>query len=162
MQIKQADILFGLDKGFISRLMEVGVKLTYPPDTVLFNVGQPAQRFYILIKGRVRLSIGENNRSVYTVSHGGEAFGWSSLTGRYIYSASARCVAPSTLIAFDRDEVETLMENDPANAMLFYKNLALTIGNRLMLASAHLADHLAVSDMVSYGTGQVQEQVDLV
>lgn len=162
MQLKQADMLFGLDKGFIGRLMETGVKTTFPSGTVLFSEGQPAQRFFIMVKGRVRLSIDDKERSIYTVAHAGEAFGWSSLTGRYIYSASATCIAPSTLISFDRDEVETIMQEDPANAMLFYKNLALVIGNRLMLISAHLADHLAVGDKISYGTGQVQEPAETV
>lgn len=162
MQVKQADIFFGLDKGFIGRLMDAGVKSNYEEGTLLFGEGKPAQYFYILVKGRVKLSIGEGNRSIYMINHGGEVFGWSALTGRYVYTASATCAAPSTLIAFERDQIDTIMAEDPANAMLFYKNLALTLGNRLTTVSSHLADHLAVSDKVSYGTGQVQEAAELV
>ncbi|MDA8142046.1 MAG: cyclic nucleotide-binding domain-containing protein [Desulfobacteraceae bacterium] len=157
MKIKQADILWELDKGFVGRLMEVGVKSHHEEGEALFTQGEAAQHFYILVKGSVRLSIGDRKSSFYTVSHGGEAFGWSALTGRYQYTASAVCVAPSTLIAFDRDEVETIMNEDPANAALFYKNLSLTLGNRLMLVASQMADHLAVADKISYGTGQVQE-----
>jgi len=162
MQVKQADILFGLDKGFVGRLMKAGVKSNYEQDKVLFSEGKQAQHFYIVIKGRVKLSIGDQQRSIYIVNHGGEVFGWSALTGRYLYTATATCAAPSTLIVFDRDDVEDIMAADPANGMLFYKNLALTLGNRLTMVSAHLADHLAVSDKISYGTGQVQESVEMV
>ena len=162
MQLRQTDILFGLDKGFISRLMDIGVKRTYEQGSILFGEGKSAHHFYILVKGRVKLSIGEGNRSIYMINHGGEAFGWSTLTGRYVYTSTATCVAPTTLIVFDRDQIETIMAEDPANAMMFYKNLALTLGNRLSMVSSHLADHLAVSDKVSYGTGQVQEIAELV
>ena len=162
MQVKQADILFGLDKGFIARLMEAGVKSTFEQGTVLFNEGNPTLHFYILVKGRIKLSIGEGKNSIYMINHGGEAFGWSALTGRNLYTASATCIAPSTLFVFDRDKIEPIMAKDTQNAMLFYKNLALTLGNRLTMISSHLADHLAVSDKISYGTGQVQESAELV
>ena len=157
MQFRQADILTGLDKAFVARMMEIGVKSTHESGTVLFRQGEPARQFFILIKGRVRLSMGDNRNSVYTVNHGGEAFGWSALVGGQAYTATAECVDTPTLFAFDRDQVEKIMAGDLHNATLFYKNLALTLGNRLTLITSNLADHLAVNDKISYGTGQVQE-----
>lgn len=162
MQFKQADILSGLNKDFIGHLMAVGNKISYEAGTVVFSRGDPAQRFYILVKGRVRLSLGENKGSSYTVNHGGEAFGWSSLTGRDVYTASAVCVDPSSLIVFDRDQIDRIFAEDPADAVQFYKNLTLTLGNRLIHVSSQLADNLAVDDKISYGTGQVQESVEQV
>jgi CRP-like cAMP-binding protein len=160
MRFKQADILGGLEKSFIARMMEVGVKSTYEPATVLFSRGDPANRFFIMVKGRVRLSMGDNRNSIYMVNHGGEAFGWSSLVGNRTYTASAECISPSTLIAFDRDQMEKLMAGDPDNAVLFFKNLALTLGNRLMVMNSQLADNLSSDANISYGTGQVQEAVE--
>lgn len=160
MRFKQADILGGLEKSFIARMMEVGVKSTYEPATMLFNRGEPANRFFIMVKGRVRLSMGDNKNSIYMVNHGGEAFGWSSLVGNPTYTASAECISPSTLIAFDRNQMEKLMAGDPDNAVLFFKNLALTLGNRLMAMNSQLADNLSFEDNISYGSGQVQETVE--
>ena len=157
MQFRQADILTGLDKAFVARMMEIGVKSTHASGAVLFSQGEPARQFYILIKGRVRLSMGDRRNSIYTVNHGGEAFGWSALVGGQSYTATAECVDTPTLFAFDRDQVEKIMAGDLHNATLFYKNLALTLGNRLTLITSNLADHLAVNDKISYGTGQVQE-----
>jgi CRP-like cAMP-binding protein len=160
MQFTQADILGGLDKKFIARIMDLGVKSTHEKGEVLFKEGKSAQFFYLLIKGGVRLSIGD--RAVYTATHGGEALGWSALAGRYIYTATATCLAPSVLIAFHRDDLEAIMLEDPVNAALFYKNLSLTLGNRLIGVLSHLADYLAVEDNISYGTGQVQEPAEAV
>ncbi len=157
MHFKQTDILAGLDKKFIARMMEIGVKSTYEPGTALFSQGDPARHFFILVKGRIRLSTGDNKNSIYTVNHGGEAFGWSSLIGSQAYTASAECVERTTLNAYDRDQMEIILTGDPENAALLYKNLALTLGNRLLSISSHLADHLSVDDNISYGTGQVQD-----
>lgn len=157
MQFKQADILAGLRKAFIARMMEVGEKSTYDQGTILFSQGDPARNFYILVKGRVRLSIGDQKNSIYTVNHGGEAFGWSSLAGGTNYTASAECVESSTLFAFDRDQMEMLLGGDHENAAQLFKNLALTLGNRLVSVSSQLADQLSFEDKISYGTGQIQE-----
>ena len=162
MQFKQAEILAGLDKGFIARLMEIGAKSPYETGTVLFNRGDPANRFFIMLKGRVRLSVGDHRNSVYTVNHGGEAFGWSSLVGNQTYTASAECISASTLIAFDRDDMEKLMAGDPDNARHFYRNLALTLGNRLTIMNAQIADNISAGENISYGTGQVQETLETV
>jgi CRP-like cAMP-binding protein len=159
MQFKQADILAGLSREFIARMMEVGKKSTYEQGTVLFGQDDPARNFYILVKGRVRLSIGDQKNSIYTVNHGGEAFGWSSLASGTNYTASAECVESTTLIAFDRDQMEMLLSGDHENAALLYKNLALTLGNRLVSVQSQLADQLSFEDKISYGTGQIQETV---
>jgi CRP-like cAMP-binding protein len=157
MHVKQADILAGLSNKFVARMMEVGKKTTYEQGTMLFNLGEPARRFYILVNGRVRLSVGDQKNSIYTVNHAGEAFGWSSLVGGISYTASAECIASTTLIAFDRDQMEMLLSGDHENAALLYKNLALTLGNRLVSVNSQLADHLSFEDKISYGTGQIQE-----
>lgn len=159
MYFKQADILAGLGKKFIARMNEVGVKSTYEQGTMLFSQGEPARNFYILVKGRVRLSMGDRKNSIYMVNHGGEAFGWSSLVGGINYTASAECVESSTLISFDRDQMELLLIGDHENAALLFKNLALTLGNRLVSLNSQLANSLSSEDQISYGTGQIQEAI---
>ena len=61
---------------------------TFQKGDILFLEGDPATYFYILIKGRVKLTIGENGPVVHTVDHAGEAFGWSSLIDRDVYSVT--------------------------------------------------------------------------
>jgi CRP-like cAMP-binding protein len=161
MYFKQADVLSGLDKTFIAKMMEAGAKTTYDEGAVLFEQGESARRFYILVKGCVRLSFGDNQNSVYTVDHGGEAFGWSSLIGSAHYTAAAHCVAPSTLIVFKRDDMEVLLGSNLDNAIRFYKDLTLTLGNRLLRISSQLADNLSAAGNISYGTGQVQEMAEV-
>jgi CRP-like cAMP-binding protein len=161
MYLQQTQILSGLDGRIADRMMEVGVKSSYDPGSVLFSQGDPALNFYILVEGRVKLSIGDHKNSIYTVNHTGEAFGWSSLVGSRAYTATAICIAPSTLKVFRRDDMEKILSGDPGSAALFYRNLALTLGNRLTIINSQLADNLSVNEKVTYGTGQILGQAEL-
>jgi CRP-like cAMP-binding protein len=44
----------------------------------LVQEGDRAKHLYILLEGRVSMTIGDRAHTVYTVDHGGEVFGWSS------------------------------------------------------------------------------------
>lgn len=132
MYIKQSELLWGLDNNFIRAFIESGMKKTYPEGYKLFSVGDPADFFYILMKGSIRLSVGERDRTTYIVEHGGEAFGWSGLVGMPKYSASAECRKESMVMVFAREFVQSVCDADPENGMRFYRRLARMLGNRLI------------------------------
>ena len=67
-------------------LMDTAVKESFDSGEHIFSEGASASHFYILISGRVKLMVGEEGRSVFTVSQAGELFGWSSLVDRDVYS----------------------------------------------------------------------------
>jgi CRP-like cAMP-binding protein len=126
----------------------------------LFKEGDAAVSFYTLIKGSVRLSIGEAGRPVYSVSHAGEAFGWSSLIGRDVYSVSAECIESTTVMNIDKERFLKIMEQDPASALLFFKHLSATLGKRLLQCYEMFTASTQSPLSVSYGTGQVVDQVE--
>ena len=103
MFIQQTDLFRGMSKDFVKELYDTGVKESFGEGDLLFPEGEKARYFYILLKGRVKLEVGAIRQLVYTVESPGEAFGWSSLVGRENYSASAKCMADTKLIKFDRD-----------------------------------------------------------
>lgn len=155
MFIKQADLFWGLDKDFINELMDVGKKETHKKGTALFREGESANHFYVLLKGRVRLKIGEDDQFVYVVSHAGEAFGWSSLVGRDLYSSSGECIEDTSLLIFESDSVQRLAEDNPVNGMALYKKLAGVLGNRLINSYNMDYFRLHVKAKESYGSGQM-------
>jgi CRP-like cAMP-binding protein len=99
---------------------------------VLFRENDPALFFYTLLNGRVKLSICEGGHMVHDTRQNGEAFGWSSLIGRDVYSASAECIEPTKLLKTDSKKLAKLMDKDPTNGIIFIKHLAATLGNRLL------------------------------
>ena len=122
----------GLSRDFIMNMTGISVKEFHNKGDILFREEDPARHFYILVKGRVSLSIGKNWRAVYAVSDLGDGFGWSSLVGRDVYSASAKCVEPTELLKIDREEFLEIVEKDPTNGLIFFKSLAGIVGKRLI------------------------------
>jgi CRP-like cAMP-binding protein len=132
MLIDLGDLSQGMGMIFMREFMETAKYMTVDEGQVLFQKGDVTHHFYTLIHGEFRLTIGANGQHVYTVRHPGDVFGWSSLVGGSIYSASAICTKPSEILRFHRDTLVDLLEKHPDSGFLFFKKLAETLGKRLL------------------------------
>ncbi len=157
MYFQQSDILKGLDENFITKFMEITKKETSTTGHILYKEGDRANHFYILLNGCVKLSIGEAGHSVYTVDRPGEVFGLSGLMGLEKYAAIAECRETAMLLRIEVGELHKLLQKDEHSGLIFYRNLAGSLGNRLLQAY-RLVTGMAGTDIPrSYGTGQLQE-----
>jgi len=132
MYIKISDFFMGMGKPFTVEVLEIAEKLTRNEGQILFHEGEPAAYFYVLLKGRVKLSIGKTGPVVYMVRHPGEIIGWSGLIGRDTYSASGQCMEETNLLKFNRDVFLEILNKYPQNEALLFKRLAAMLGNRLL------------------------------
>ena len=123
MYIKQSELFAGTSMDFWN---------VHKKGEVLFSEKDPAKFFFILLNGRVELSVGKPKQAVYNATRNGEAFGWSSLIGGDVYSASAECIEPTKLLKTNSDKLSRVLEADPDNGIIFFKQLAATLGNRLL------------------------------
>ncbi len=155
MYLKQKDIFRAMNKSFVKKIMNVSVTETYEKGDLLFKQGDPASQFYILLRGHIKLTIGETGQSVYSVSHAGEAFGWSSLIDRESYTASAECMTPTKLLRFDQEKVLKIIEKDSDNGLVFFKRLAGLLGERLLHSYKLISTTVQTEVSPSFGTGQV-------
>jgi len=155
MYLKQKDIFWDMNKDFVKKIMDIAVTETHKEGEWLFREGDPANYFYILLKGRIKLSLGETGHIVYIVSNAGEAFGWSSLIGRESFSASAECMIPTKVLNWDKEKLQKVLEKDPFNSLLLYKRLAELLGSRLLKSYTIIASLSPAEISPSYGTGQV-------
>ena len=155
MYLKQKDIFRAMNKSFVKKIMNVSTTESYEQGDLLFQQGDPAKQFYILLKGRIKIILGETGQAVYTVSHAGEAFGWSSLIDRETYTASAECMTPAKLLRFDQEKVLKILDEDPANGLVFFKRLADILGNRLLHSYKMISTAGQTEMSASFGTGQV-------
>jgi CRP/FNR family cyclic AMP-dependent transcriptional regulator len=106
---------------------------SYAPGAIVFSEGDPPGDLYVIEAGRVTLSMrvpGRSETSVLSLRPG-ELLGWSALLRRPRV-ATARVVAPATLLAFHAPALLELCERDVA------------IGYRVMRqAFEELADRLS-------------------
>ena len=154
MYVQQANFFFGTSMAFANEVMKTAVRKSHPAGTILFEEGVAANRFYILLEGRVRISLGDSGHVVYIVSRSGEAFGWSSLVGRERYSATAETLEPTTLILFERELFHKVLVKNPAAGMVLYEGLAKTLAERLLETYRIIAGLSASEQTVSSGSGQ--------
>jgi len=132
MYIKQSELFMGTSMNFVKKFMDISEMSSHKKGEVLFSENDRAEIFFILLNGRVRLSAGKPKQVVYNAERNGEAFGWSSLIGRKVYSASAECLEPTKLLKTSSKQLAVILEEDPENAMIFFKQLSATLGNRLL------------------------------
>ncbi|MGD8741716.1 MAG: cyclic nucleotide-binding domain-containing protein [Desulfobacterales bacterium] len=132
MYIKMSDFFMGMGKQFTIEVLDIAEKLFQNKGAVLFHEGDPAQHFFVLLKGRVKLSLGEKGPVVYMVRQPGEIIGWSGLIGRDCYSASGECMEKTNLLKFNRDVFLDILKKYPRNEALLFKRLAEMLGNRLL------------------------------
>jgi CRP-like cAMP-binding protein len=132
MYIKMSDFFMGMGRDFTMEVLDIAEKLSRQEQDVLFQEGEPARHFYILLKGRVKLSLGDTGPVVYMVRQPGEIIGWSGLIGRETYSASGECMEATNLLKFDRDVFLEILNKYPKNEALLFRRLAEMLGNRLL------------------------------
>ena len=132
MYIKMSDFFMGMGKQFTIEVLDIAEKLFQNDSEVLFHEGDPATHFFVLLKGRVKLSLGEKGPVVYMVRQPGEIIGWSGLIGRDRYSASGECMEETNLLKFNRDVFLDILKKYPRNETLLFKRLAEMLGNRLL------------------------------
>jgi len=154
MFIDQADLFLRTSRRFVKRVMAVERRVFYPQGQIVFREGDPAGCFFVLLDGCVRLHLGQAGQTVHVVNRPGEAFGWSSLVSRPIFSATARCTAPTTLLIFDHQHFARILEEEPADGLVFYKNLAFLLGNRLLQTYGRIG---ANQQGHALGSGQFQQ-----
>ena len=159
MLIKQADLFWSLSHEFVKKVMEKIEKESFDTGQFIFSEGEPAIYFYTMIKGRVKLRVGKDRISVFTVNHAGESFGWSSLVARDAYSASAECIEPTTVIKINRAVFEKILSEYPVDGLAFMKRLAALLGQRLLWSYETLNSAMTAGDYRSSGTGQLLEAV---
>ena len=158
MFIQQTDLFRGMDKNFVKETYDLTVKDSFKQGEVLFREGDQATYFYILLKGRVRLGTRDTGQVVHTVSRPGEAFGWSSLVGRDVYSASAECVESTKLLKIDREDFRKVLEKDPTNGLSFFRRLAGALGERLINSYGSLGLAHPSEEHRTYGSSWTLQQ----
>lgn len=131
MFINQSELFKGLDKQFVRKLMEVSKKEVYKKRTFLFAEGDPANYFYVFLKGHIKLIAGSQLVDVFETKRAGDAFGWSGLVARERYTTSCECLEDTTLVRFAVKDILEVAAADPAQGMVFFRMLANMLGDRL-------------------------------
>lgn len=126
----QADLFWGMSIDFVKSVTDLAVHITCREGDRLFEIGDPADRFYILLKGSVTMERGKDK--LYTAQQAGEIFGWSALIHRQDYAAAAFCATDAELLNIKKGPFLKLLEESPNDKANLYERLAKMLGNQLL------------------------------
>jgi len=129
--IERFDSFSSLKDDEIRALAILAVENRYSAGESIFHEGDPATNLYLLLEGRVEMTMNTNadgSRRAAVITLGpGEVFGWSSLVEPYQLTASAFCVTPVRVIAI------------PAPGMRALMTISSDLGFRLMEKACQVA-----------------------
>jgi CRP-like cAMP-binding protein len=157
MIIQKADLFKDQSQETMNEITKVMVEESHEKGSLVFKAGTPANHFYILVDGRVRVSIGTEAEIDYTVNLPGEAFGWTGMVDRPVYVASAECVAPSKVVKIGKESLNKIFEKHPEMGMMFFKRLAGAVVQRLIYNYETFLSEGSLKGVSSFGTGQVTD-----
>jgi len=129
---ESAYLFRGLSEKTLKKIVGIERELSFGPGDFLFREDETAANFYVLKKGRIRLSAGRKPLLAHVAGSVGDIIGWSSLVGNSTYSASAECLASTKVLQIEKNQLDQVLGDDPVSGMNFFKHLAALVGRRLV------------------------------
>ena len=138
MSFSQSDLFWGMSMDFVKAVTDLAVNVAFKQGDKLFDIGDPADRFYIILKGSVTMRRGDGK--LHTARKAGEIFGWSALIDRPEYAASAVCDNMTALLRIESRPFLELIEKSPRDKATLFERLAKMLGNQLLDVYIHGKD----------------------
>jgi len=107
---------------------------SYLADEVIFDEGEEGQGLFVVLKGRVKITLPDNANTVLIELGPGAFFGEVALLDQSVRTAQARAVEDSQIVALFRTEFYSLLETHSAIASRISFQLARVLAARLRQA----------------------------
>ena len=133
------ELFAGVPEGTLAQINALARREEYQQGGTLYEVGDPAEDFYVLESGRVEFLIGrdERTRPAGFMLRKGEVFGWAALLeSQPVRIAKATCLERSTLLRINGKRVLDVLEADPASGYLVMRRLSSLIARYLASSGA--------------------------
>ncbi|RLB75198.1 MAG: hypothetical protein DRH15_14450 [Deltaproteobacteria bacterium] len=114
-ELKKIYLVHRLEDDELNRLRPLCSVRIFSEKAIIFEQGQVADHFYMLLKGKVLLEVELTEDIMISLGSikPGYSFGWSSLFEGSRYTSSAICSEPSEVITLPATALLNLMEEDP-------------------------------------------------
>ena len=127
-----------MDPAALARLMVRATSRRVAPGDLVFEQGAPAETFYLLLHGRLKVSqvTSDGQQIMVRIVHPGDLFGFARALARPDYPGTARAAVDSIVVGWPMADWDGVVENNPRLAI----NAMQTIGQRLDEAHTRLRE----------------------
>jgi CRP-like cAMP-binding protein len=137
----RSELLKDLTADEAQRILAFGSRLTVPSGASLFQLGDPAERLFLIERGRIRLTLpmqvrGRQQDVVVEERTAGQTVGWSALIPPHKFTLAATAPLETEVIALPREDLRKHFAAHPTVGHKITLNLAVVIGHRLQLFQA--------------------------
>ena len=109
--------------------------VSFEPHRTIFAMGQPADRTYLLLEGKVQLALHatalSKSATVTYLETTGQTFGWSAVIGSGYYTSAAQAVTPVRAIVFRGRELMQYLTQNPVAGFVVMQRVAQVMSQRL-------------------------------
>ena len=169
--LSEFPLFSGLEPDHLATLAAIAVPKRISKKAVLFREGDEAKGFYLLLKGRIKLSkiSPTGKEQILHFVQKGQSFAEAALYMNKAYPATAEALEETELFFIPREGLSEAMASDPGLALNLIAHLARYLQLltqkveelSLMDATARLAQHLlgnmeAATGLVRLGAGKGQ------
>jgi len=132
MIFKELELFKGVDFEFMKGISDVCSEKSYDKNSVLFNLGDKADRLFFLNQGMVNLVISNGGGINFGISQPGEMFGWSAMVDDGTYTATSIAITDLNVFEIERDKLNLIFNRHPKDGLKVMKVLAGIISKRLV------------------------------
>ncbi|HTS89749.1 MAG TPA: cyclic nucleotide-binding domain-containing protein [Gemmatimonadales bacterium] len=145
--LKKTAIFADLDEGELARVAEICKEQNYQSGQYVFKEGEPGNRFYLIVKGEVRISrnIPGSGEEALAVLQPGACFGEMAVFDRSERSTDAIANGPVTLMTISRPDFEILLDFNRDMAYKILWSMVRLLSSRLRVTNDNLRSLLAIS-----------------
>jgi CRP-like cAMP-binding protein len=125
-RLKTVPLFQGLRPGELQAVASASVERKVESERFLFQQGDPAERIYLLLEGKLRLSqlTPEGQQVILHYVSPGEAFGVIAVLSGSEYPVTAQAVEPCTVRSWSQAAMRGLMEQNPTISLNAIRILA--------------------------------------
>lgn len=140
--LKEHPFLEGMDAKHIALLSDLSRKEHFESGNRIFREGEPAERMYLVISGKVALEVFNLDQGSIPIQAIGpaEVLGWSWLVPPYRWRFDAKAVQPTDAITIDAKGLLTLCEKHTDLGFELMKRMAVIVEQRLNATKEQLLD----------------------
>lgn len=139
--VAQHPFLRGLNGSHLEALADCAMRVRFNPGDVIFREGDPANRFYLLIKGKVSVEeTNEHGTFIVQTIGAGDVLGWSWLFPPYYTHFDARAVEATEAMFFYGTRLREMCEDNHDLGYEMLTRIAKIVINRLTSTQKRLIE----------------------
>lgn len=136
--VRELPVFSGMEAAAFDRLIEQSTYKSIPQGRIVFQQGEEARLFYILVQGRLKVTqvTADGQQIIVRVVNPGDLFGFALALGRHDYPGTPLALVDSSVLAWPMDLMTEFMARHPTLAV---KTMQM-IGSRLDAAHSRIRE----------------------